>query len=218
MTKKIKILLLILSLSLTLSYMSNTYSRYVADATGNVEVLFAKWQILVNDNDITNETTSSIEITPVVDENAHVAEGMIAPSSKGHFDIVINPENVGVSFEYDITLDVLNENMPDLMITKYAILDSNFDEKKDTITYKDIENNSINGSLDINDMTVATNSDEISTSSFEPFTIRICFEWYEGQNEQMNDEADTLIGLDALNNELEIEAKIKFEQKLKETV
>ena len=100
------------------------------------------------------------------------------------------------------------------MITKYAILDNDFDEKKDTITYKNIENNLISGSLDINDISVATNGDEIKNSNFEPFTIRICFEWFEGNNEKMNNQADTLIGLDAKNNPLEIEAKINFEQKL----
>ena len=108
MNRKFKIILLILSLSLTLSYMSNTYSRYVADATGNLEVLFAKWQILVNGQDIEDQTTSSIRLTPVIDANANVAQGKIAPSSKGHFDIVINPENVDVSFEYAIQLAVLN--------------------------------------------------------------------------------------------------------------
>ena len=110
--------------------------------------------------------------------------------------------------------------MPDLMIRKYAILDNKKKKKKDTITYKDIENNLISGSLNLDsiiatsgDEIIATNGDEIKTK-FKPFTIRICFEWYEGTDEKMNDEADTLIGLDAENNELEIEATIKFEQKL----
>ena len=201
MTKKIKILLLILSLSLTLSYMSNTYSRYVADATGNVEVLFAKWQILVNDNDITNETTSSIEITPVVDENAHVAEGMIAPSSKGHFDIVINPENVGVSFEYDITLDVLNENMPDLMITNYSVLPKDYIEGKQ-VDIIPIENNVINESVDL-----------ISGQAHEAFTVRVYFEWFEGNsNDIATDEEDTQLAIES--DSLDIEAKITFKQKL----
>lgn len=201
MTKKIKILLLIFSLSLTLSYMSNTYSRYVADATGNVNVLFAKWQILVNDSDITNGTTSSIAITPEIDENPHVASGTIAPSSKGHFDIIINPENVGVSFEYDITLDVLNDDMPDLMITKYSILPKGY-----------IEGNQV----DVNPITnnVISESMDLINNKHETFTIRVYFEWFEGtkNNETMNDEADTAV---ATNNEsLDIEAKISFKQKL----
>ncbi len=201
MTKKIKILLLIFSLSLTLSYMSNTYSRYVADATGNVNVLFAKWQILVNDNDITNGTTSSIAITPEIDANPHVASGTIAPSSKGHFDIIINPENAGVSFDYDITLDVLNDDMPDLMITKYSILPKGYVEGNQ-VDVTPITNNVISESRDL------------TNNKHETFTIRVYFEWFEGaaKNETMNDDADTAV---ATNNEsLDIEAKISFKQKL----
>lgn len=221
MNFRIKILLVFIPLSFLLCFMSNTYSRYVADATGNFKMSFAQWQILINNEDITNNTSSSIVLTPVIDENSYVKENKIAPSSTGYFDINIDPSNVDVSFNYSISLKVLNENMPDLMIRKYAILDNDFDEKKDTITYKDIENNLISGSLDLDsiiatsgDEIIATNGDEIKTSKFKPFTIRICFEWYEGTDEKMNDEADTLIGLDAENNELEIEAKIKFEQKI----
>ena len=76
--------------------MSNTYSRYVADSTGDVQMMFTKWQILVNDSDIVNETVSSIELTPVIKEDDNIAKDTIAPTSSGYFDITINPENVGV--------------------------------------------------------------------------------------------------------------------------
>lgn len=204
MNRKFKIILLILSLSLTLSYMSNTYSRYVADATGNLEVLFAKWQILVNGQDIEDQTTSSIRLTPVIDANANVAQGKIAPSSKGHFDIVINPENVDVSFEYAIQLAVLNENMPDIMVTKYSILDNDYVEGT-TLDIEDIQNNEIIGSFDYT-----------QGKKYETFTVRVYFEWYEGTNELMNDEADTAVvtALTDENDSLDIEAKIQFKQKL----
>lgn len=64
MSRKFKVLLVIISLSLTLSLMSNTYSRYVADTTSDIELQFANWQILVNENDITNNSVSSINIVP----------------------------------------------------------------------------------------------------------------------------------------------------------
>ena len=204
MNRKFKIILLILSLSLTLSYMSNTYSRYVADATGNLEVLFAKWQILVNGQDIEAQTTSSIKLTPVIDANDNVAQGKIAPSSKGHFDIVINPENVDVSFEYAIQLAVLNENMPDIMVTKYSILGNEYVEGT-TLDIEDIQNNEIIGSFDYT-----------QGKKYETFTVRVYFEWYEGTNELMNDEADTAVvtALTDENDSLDIEAKIQFKQKL----
>ena len=202
MRTKFKILMVISSLAFTLSLMSNTYSRYVADVDGDIELLFAKWQILVNDSDITNNTTTSINITPVMEENVNVADNTIAPSSKGYFDIEVDPSNVGVSFNYNITLDVVNENLPDLIISKYAILDSDYIEG-DQITTTTILNNIINGTVDY-------------TDTLEPFKIRVYFEWYEGADEVMDDTTDTNIGYEAaLNNtSLLVNATISFEQKI----
>lgn len=203
MAMKFKILLVISSLALTLSLMSNTYSRYVADVDSNIDLLFAKWQILVNENDITNNTTTSINITPVMEENVNVAENTVAPSSKGYFDIDIDPSNAGVSFDYSIKLNVEDENMPDLMISKYAILDKDYNEG-DQITTTTILNNTIDGTVDYN------------ATAHEPFTVRVFFEWYEGANEKMDDEADTNIGREAaLNNKsLLVNASISFNQKI----
>lgn len=202
MRTKFKILMVISSLAFTLSLMSNTYSRYVADVDGDIELLFAKWQILVNDSDITNNTTTSINITPVMEENVNVADNTIAPSSKGYFDIEVDPSNVGVSFNYNITLDVVNENLPDLIISKYAILDSDYIEG-DQITTTTILNNIINGTVDY-------------TDTLEPFKIRVYFEWYEGVDEVMDDSTDTNIGYEAALNDtsLLVNATISFEQKI----
>ena len=210
MKKKCKILFIIASLALTLSLMSNTYSRYVANTTGNLDMLFANWQILVNENDILDETSSSIQITPVILENEHISQNKVAPSTQGYFDINIDPTNVDVSFDYQIDIEVLNENLPDLMITKYAILDSDYTEGDEIIT-NTLENNRLNGSL--------IYQNDIEDYSFEPFTIRIYFEWYDGNDGIMDDTADSEIGRDAAANDttLQIAATIQFEQQLEET-
>ena len=203
MAMKFKILLVISSLALTLSLMSNTYSRYVADVDSNIDLLFAKWQILVNENDITNNTTTSINITPVMEENVNVAENTVAPSSKGYFNIDIDPSNAGVSFDYSINLNIEDENMPDLMISKYAVLDKDYNEG-DQITTTTILNNTIDGTVDYN------------ATTHEPFTVRVFFEWYEGVDEKMDDEADTNIGYEAALNDksLLVNASISFNQKI----
>lgn len=203
MAMKFKILLVISSLALTLSMMSNTYSRYVADVDSNIDLLFAKWQILVNKNDITNNTTTSINITPVMEENVNVAENTVAPSSKGYFDIDIDPSNAGVSFDYSISLNIEDENMPDLMISKYAVLDKDYSEG-DQITTATILNNTIDGTV------------VYTATAHEPFTIRVFFEWYEGVDEKMNDAADTNIGYEAAinNKSLLVNAEISFNQKI----
>ena len=210
MKKKCKILLIIISLALSLSLMSNTYSIYVANTTGNLDMAFASWQILINEQDILEENISTIELEPVILENKNIATNTVAPSTQGYFDINIDPSNVDVSFKYELNIKVLNENIPDLMITKYAILDESYEDGDEVIT-NTLENNTLNGSLEF--------QKEIEDYQYEPFTIRIYFEWYEGQNEQMNDQQDAEIGHLAAkeNTTLQIAASIKFEQKLEET-
>ncbi len=196
--KKIKLLIVLALVGFPLSIMSNTYSRYVADTTGDVEMAFAKWQILVNDSDIANSNATSIEIMPTILENDNVAKNKLAPTSKGYFDIVIDPTAVQVSFNYHI--NILNdEDMADLIIDKYAIIDS--DTNLDELEYKEITNNEIIDSYDYQQ-----NED----FAFKPFTVRVFFEWYD---ENDNDSLDTEISNTKAN--FTIKTNIKFEQKIK---
>ena len=205
MKRRISFILLLVSCSLCLSFMSSTYSRYVAGTTGNIDILFAKWQILVDNTEIVNQNNSSISFTPVIETNENVKSNTIAPTSKGYFDVDINPENVDVSFRYQIDLAIDNEDIPDLMITKYAILDSNYQEG-DVIEYTTLSSNTITNDL-LFDNTV-------DNFQFNPFTVRIYFEWYDGENEEMDDEADSLIGAAAAEDDITftIDANISFEQ------
>lgn len=207
MAKKFKILIVFMSLSLSLCFMSNTYSRYVANTTGNLEVVFAKWQILLNETDITNSSESTITLVPVVEENKYVASDTIAPSSKGYFDIDIDPSNVDVSFNYSINLEYENENIPDLMITKYAIIDDNYKDG-DEVNAVSLTNNKIENTLNFDNT--------VENFEFKPFTVRVYFEWYEGTDEQMDDEQDSEIGTSAVTDDtsFQINAKIAFEQKI----
>ena len=210
MRKRISFMLLLISCSLCLCFMSSTYSRYVAGTTGNIDILFAKWQILVNNEDIANQNNSNITITPTIEPNDNIKADTIAPSSKGYFDIDIDPTNVDVSFKYTVELEIDNEDIPDLIISKYTILPSDYEEG-DTLEYTTLQESTITDNLLFDN--------ETDNFSFEPFTLRIYFEWYEDENELMNDEADTAIGLaatEAVENEEEltftINANIAFEQ------
>ena len=84
------------------------------------------------------------------------------------------------------------------MITKYAILDSNY-SVGDTLTYNTLTNGYIENTVNYN-------------NNLEPFTVRVFFEWYEGDNESMNDDADTEIANDSENQSFTINANIRFEQ------
>ena len=114
-----------------------------------------------------------------------------------------------MTFDYIISLEVLNENVPDLLISEYAIINEE-EKEEDNIQKTTIENNEIRGTMFYKN--VASGSDE--SFEFKPFTIRVYFEWYDGETASMNDEADTLVGTSQENETLQIRANIKFEQNI----
>lgn len=233
MLKKFRILFGLASLIITLCIMSDTYSRYIANSDGNVQAEFARWQLLVNNTDITSSTVSELSFEPVIEKNNNVAENKIAPSSKGFFDIEIDPKNVDVSFKYTINLE-MNDNVNDLMITKYAFVPENYSEGE-ALNYVYLDNVNISSITqeikygDTNNMTKEIIEDtEIKV--LKPIKIRVFFEWVEGTVnytndtteeiektvvETMNDEADTAIGINAandINSTFTVNANISFEQ------
>jgi len=210
MFKKFKVLIVIASLAITLSLMSNTYSRYVANSQGNLQIEFAKWQLLVNNTDITSSTSSNITFKPTIEANNNVAANKIAPSSTGYFDVEIDPTNVDVSFKYTIDLAIDNTNIPDLIVTKYAIVPENYIEGN-ALEYKSLTDGTI------------TNSNYYTSEGFKKFTVRVYFEWIENDividenttiKSSMDDAADTNVGNTAAteNTTFKISANINFEQ------
>jgi len=206
MLKKVCFIFLLISASVCVSLMSSTYSRYVADTTGNIDISFAKWQILVNDSDIINQKDSTISFTPVVVENENVAANTFAPSSEGYIDIEIDPTNVEVSFNYKIDLSIDSSEVTDLKITKYAIVETDYIETEEDLEFVEENVNSIT-----NDMIFDNKTEEFK---FNKFIVRVYFEWIDGENETMDDEADSLVGNTAATSDLtfKVNANITFEQ------
>ena len=196
---KLKLLIVCFMLIILVSLMSNTFSKYVSSADGDLNVSFAKWQILVNNLDISDAANSQILFVPVIDSNNEVEENSVAPSSSGYFDIAIDPSNVALSFNYNITFSIENDDIPDLMISEYAIL---------PVDDSPIEKISLDNNIIEKDMIYDPEN------PFKPFTIRLFFKWYEGENELMDDLADTEIGtVAAINNtKLKMKANISFKQ------
>lgn len=206
---KCKLIVACFMIIVLVSFMSNTFSKYISSSQGDLTVSFAKWQILVNDLDITEEANSEIVFVPVIKSNDHVNENAVAPSTEGYFDIKIDPSNVGLSFKYNIDFKIENDDIPDLMISKYAIIPNDFDESTDNITYTTLESNIVSEEY-IFDKTKPS-------FQFAPFTVRLLFEWYEGEGEQMIDEDDANIGSVAAleTTKFRMIANVKFEQIMK---
>jgi hypothetical protein len=170
----------------------------VAAAEESIDLALANWQILLNDEDITNSSSSVGSINPVILENENVANNKLAPSSVGYFDIDIDASSVELSFNYNIKINK-NEILDDLLITKYKIIEEGSDPEE--TEYINVVNNEINGTFDYSNEVLA-----------KPFKIRVFFEWFDDENEESDDASDTEIIKN--NNSLTLDATIKFTQKI----
>ena len=143
--KKKVILLVVLSILLCLFFVQESFAKYITEANETANMSIARWKILVNNEDIRDENTVNAVINPVFPGNDNIAENIIAPTSEGYFDLIIDAREADVSFKYKITLSV-NENssVRDLVATKYVIndgeeiaLDSSNQVIENTVLHRD---------------------------------------------------------------------------------
>ena len=125
---------------------------------------------MLNDVDITTESNFTGEISPVLNGSNYVNEGVIAPAASGYFDIIIDGSESDVSFQYNLTVTQADDNtISDLRVVSYQI---GTDEVTD---YEGTISNIIN-----------------SGDTNKSRTIRFFVDWYDGDGEEMDNEADTL--------------------------
>lgn len=142
--------------------------------------LIAKWNIKVNNKDVTTEgTTLNNMITLIPNETSNVAEGKLAPGYGGCFDIAINPEGTEVGFDYTIVFDITS--LPtDVALTGYNIVTSG-----DSSDLTEIIDNTITGTMNLPSTSVFTTED---TKNF-----RIYWIWNDVRE---NDEQHTLAAIE----------------------
>ena len=167
--KKIIFLALCISILLCFLTMQETYAKYSTSNTATSDMSIARWRILVNDFDVRNNLSSETVIEPVFSGNSNIADGYIAPTATGYFDVVIDATDTDVSFNYVISLNQ-NENneVTDLIINGYSI--NNGSQQ----TYS----NNITGTIYDNDVN-------------KTISIRVYVTWNDGVGSTMNNQADT---------------------------
>ena len=118
--RKIAFFVALMSLFYCLTFMQDTYAKYLSSATATTNLTIARWNILVNNQDVANNSNFSETISPVFQGSTYIAPDVIAPTAEGYFDITINANNTDVSFSYTISLDTSDCTIEDLEITKYV--------------------------------------------------------------------------------------------------
>ncbi len=168
--RKIAIFVALLSLFYSVTLIQTTYAKYVSSAEANSNINIARWSITINNQDVIQNSNFTNSLSPVFNNNQYIKENVIAPTSEGYFDIIIDGTNADVSFKYTVTINpISNRTIKDLKIVKYTI---------DDIDY--IYNDNIAGIINYND--------ENKTKS-----IRVFFIWNDDEETQeMNNSEDTL--------------------------
>ena len=169
----------------------STYAKYVSSASATGKFTIAEWTFKVNNIDVVSGSNFSNIIVPTYDTNSNISTGVIAPTSTGYFDLVIDSSRVDVSYNQTITVSVGDDNtITDLKITGYKINNS------ETILFSGTNNT----------ITTTHNLSDTNTTN----TYRIFIEWFDGTGETMNNAADTAAASDGVAS---VKVNLNFTQK-----
>lgn len=120
--KGLYVLLISIIIALLSIIIGNTVAKYITNASSNADINIARWQVLVNNQDVTSAASLNNVITPVFPGTNDIASGVIAPTAEGYFDIVIDATNTDVSLSYEITIGPNEDSIvTDLVLSGYAI-------------------------------------------------------------------------------------------------
>ena len=191
--RQFKLLLACISLLMLLNLIQNTYAKYVSSAGADSNFAIARWSFLVNSQDVLANNDFSTTIVPTFNTNANIADNVIAPTSTGFFDIVVNSTNVGVAFDQVITLGNGDENtVTDLVFVGYKINNGQMVNLNNT-----------------NSATISTT--HLLTDQVKVNTYRVYIMWNDDSlTETMDNADDTQASIDG---EASVEVNIQFIQK-----
>ena len=196
--QKIAFLLTLISLCLCIYVIKDTYAKYITNANGNAELQIARWKIIINNQDVEQNSNLTSAITPVFEGTNDIAANVIAPTAEGYFDLLIDASNTDVSFDYEITTsDNENSSVSDIVLSAYSLNDG---------TKQDIETE--DGQLKLTGTVNRTDENK-------SFKIRVYLEWNDDTDNgaTMDNQADTS-ATTGTNNKALVNVNVKFIQKV----
>ena len=171
-SRKVRFFIALFSMLLLFDMIEGSYAKYVSSASAGGNIAIAKWSFKVNDQDVLSHSDFSSTIVPVIDANSNIKEGFIAPTSTGYFDVVIDYDGIGVSF--DETISVSNPDgspVSDLVLSGYTL---NGGQLVEIETGDEIEL-----------------THDLATTTTTRDSFRFYIEWIDGDGESMNNSDDT---------------------------
>ena len=203
--KKVWFLVGAIMLLFTMYQIATTYAKYVTEVEGSANKTAGAWVIKVNDEEISSSASEKEFVIDnlTYDTSEFVAEGKIAPSSTGYFDITIDPSGTSVAVRFDVTIDLTQLNAIEGINFQSASKVVGENEYPDQMTRTGA--NTYTGIISLNEVKSAT-----------PTTARFYFKW-EDEGTEEGDSSDSQIGQVA-NSELGIPIRVIVSQYSGETI
>ena len=174
-----------------------TYAVFYSEMYGTTSKDLAKWNIVINEAEITDGITETFIIDNFNTEaNAYVKSGKLAPGTTGSFMIIIDPTDTQVSIRYDILIDTV-------YLTNEKIKLTSVTETKVSNTIIKTDENTYTGIIQLLDI------DGEYTNEIE-----VSFIW---ENDEGNNAQDTITGT-VVNPKIGIPVIVNVTQYLGETI
>ena len=103
MKKKLLIISIVLLILLGISII-DTYGLFETTSNGDTSFEVGKWQILLNNTDISIESDITLS-SFIYTSDSHTEAGYISPGGSAKLDVIINGTNASTAFEYSISID-----------------------------------------------------------------------------------------------------------------
>ena len=181
---------------MSLFYLVKTYALLETNAKATITEDVGKWQIKLNNTDISQGLSNSFNIDNLVyTDNANVDNNIIAPGRKGYFDIIIDPTGTDVSIRYDVTLNLADNDYPSNINFNVADTSDNSSIRSAINTYS--------GTINLSDI-----------NNNKKVTLRVTIDW---QNMADYDTSDSNMGT-TNNTYINIPVIVKVSQYLGESI
>ena len=195
--KKFLIILTLIMFVVTIYKISSTYALLQSQTESVISKEIGKWNIKINENDITNGLSQEIVIDNFkMVTNSNVKDGKIAPGTSGTLDLILDPVDTDVSVRFDVSFNKISQAEQIKLISIEKV-----DGNTNLIKTAESTYSGVMGLSEITNKTAAV-------------TIRIEIGW---ENDEANNEIDTKIGT-AQTLDLEIPIEINVCQYLGEEI
>lgn len=171
---------------ITFSVIQTTYAKYVTNLNANANISISYWNILVNNQNITENSDLSAVMSVVLPGSEYAKSDVLVPGSTGYFDLNIDSSQVTVPFTATIStaINEASSLKTDFVVTGYSINGGEIIELTDT-----------------NSFTYSIGSDVSNT------LITIYTTWIDDGLDSMEDTSLGILGGTAI-----LDVNVKFEQ------